>query len=71
MEDLRNMDLEALKRLYIEKNKVLYQQILAGKDWKEVEEQKQFIASLTTELDKRLHRPSETGNPAEVSIRVQ
>ena len=65
MEDFHRLDIIALKRLYIEKSKELYQQILWGKDWKDVDEQKRYVTSLSIELDRRLNRNNNDPNPAE------
>lgn len=71
MEDYNRMDIIALKRLYIEKSKELYQQILAGMGWREVEEQKRLVTHLSIELDKRLNRDTSTGHPAETPNRKE
>jgi hypothetical protein len=69
MDDLQRLDIIALKRLYIEKTKDLYRQILWGKDWKDVEEQKRYVTALSIELDKRLNRSQTGRNPAEFNSR--
>ncbi|MER3463991.1 MAG: hypothetical protein C4329_05820 [Chitinophagaceae bacterium] len=64
MEELRSMDIVALKHLYVDMTKELYRQLLWGQWWPEVQEQKRLVTQLAIELDKRLNRNNNTQDPA-------
>jgi hypothetical protein len=62
------LDIERLKTLYHEEEKMLEQKLLSGASWEEVAEERKRVGELLTLIYKKSN-PSHFGNPAEYASR--
>ena len=65
MEELWNLDANALRSLYEQHEKEFMTELLAGKEWKDVQDKRKFL----TELSIILHHRTISTNPAEYDTR--
>ena len=66
--DLWQLDIETLRLLYREEERLLEQKLLNGATWEELREERRRIGELSTILYKKSN-PGHFGNPAENASR--